>query len=81
MPIASASVGTRGLFAGEPDASTQRFHIDLWVPEDVAEERIAAAIAAGGTLVSDADAPAFTVLADPDGNQTCVCTALESPHD
>ncbi len=67
--------------AGEPDASTQRFHIDLWVPEDVAEERIAAAIAAGGTLVSDADAPAFTVLADPDGNQTCVCTALESPHD
>ena len=32
----------------------QRFHIDLWVPHDVAEERIAAAVAAGGRVVDDA---------------------------
>ena len=27
----------------------QRFHLDVWVPHDLAEERIAAAVAAGGT--------------------------------
>lgn len=52
----------------------QRFHLDVHVPRDVADARIAAALAAGGTLVSDADAPGFTVLADPDGNKACVCT-------
>ncbi len=54
----------------------QRFHVDLWVPHDVAPARIAAAVAAGGTLVDDAEAPAFTVLADPEGNRACVCTCL-----
>jgi 4a-hydroxytetrahydrobiopterin dehydratase len=52
----------------------QRLHIDITVPHDVAEERVAAALAAGGTLVSDIRAPAFWVLADADGNQACVCT-------
>ena len=28
----------------------------------------------GGVLVSDDQAPGFTVLADPQGNQVCVCT-------
>ena len=44
------------------------------MPHDVAEERIAAAIAAGGTLVSAARARAFWILADPEGNEACVCT-------
>ncbi len=52
----------------------QRFHLDVIVPHDVAGERIAAALAAGGTLVSDTRAPAFWVLADAEGNQACVCT-------
>jgi 4a-hydroxytetrahydrobiopterin dehydratase len=51
-----------------------RIHIDVTVPHDVAEERIAAALAAGGTLVSDKAAPAFWVLADPEGNEACICT-------
>lgn len=55
----------------------QRFHIDLWVPHDVAEERIAAALAAGGEMVDDENAPAFVVLADPEGNKACVCTCLD----
>lgn len=55
----------------------QRFHIDLWVPHDAAEARIAAAVAAGGTVVDDAKAPSFTVLADTEGNRACVCTILE----
>lgn len=61
---------------GAHDTPRQRFHIDLWLPHDVAEERIAAAVAAGGTVVDDSSAPAFTVLADPEGNRACICTAL-----
>jgi 4a-hydroxytetrahydrobiopterin dehydratase len=52
----------------------QRFHFDVWVAPEVVQGRIAAAVAAGGVLVSDADAPAFWVLADADGNQVCLCT-------
>lgn len=55
----------------------QRFHIDLWVPHDQAEERIAAAVAAGGRVVDDGHAPSFVVLADPEGNKACVCTCLD----
>ncbi|MEJ7689930.1 MAG: VOC family protein [Nocardioidaceae bacterium] len=55
----------------------QRFHLDLWVPHDLAEERIAAAVAAGGRVVDDEEAPSFVVLADPEGNRACVCTCLD----
>ena len=44
------------------------------VPHDQAESRVAAAIAAGGHLVSDTQAPAFWVVADAEGNEVCVCT-------
>jgi 4a-hydroxytetrahydrobiopterin dehydratase len=53
----------------------QRFHWDVFVPRDLAEERIARAVAAGGTVVSENDG--YTVLADRDGNQACV--NLSSP--
>ena len=59
------------------DVPRQRFHVDLWVPHDVAEERIALAVAAGGTVVDDSNAPSFVVLADPEGNKACVCTSLD----
>ena len=39
------------------------------VPREVAEERVAAALDAGGTLVSEDAAPAFWVLADAHGNK------------
>ncbi|MFC7740138.1 GrpB family protein [Nocardiopsis composta] len=54
----------------------QRFHLDVTVPPEAAEQRIAAALAAGGRVVDDGRAPAFTVLADPDGNNACICTEL-----
>lgn len=57
----------------QPDR--QRFHLDITVPPEVAPTRIDEALAAGGTLVSDAAAPAFVVLADAEGNQVCVCTS------
>ena len=56
------------------EAPPQRFHYDVHVPHDEAEARVAAAIDAGGELVSDAEAPSFWVLADPEGNKACVCT-------
>ncbi|MHA7286890.1 VOC family protein [Arthrobacter sp. MDT3-44] len=55
----------------------QRFHLDLWVPHDAADARIAAAVAAGGTVVDATRAPSFTVLADAEGNRACVCTTLD----
>ena len=60
----------------EHETPRQRFHIDVWVPPEVAEQRIAAAVEAGGTVVDDSRAPSYTVVADPDGNKACVCTAL-----
>ena len=57
-----------------PRPQRNRIHLDVTVPDDVAEERIAAALAAGGTLVNDAEAKAFWVLADPEGNEVCICT-------
>lgn len=57
-----------------PRTERNRFHLDISVPHDVAEQRIAATIATGGTLVSDAAARAFWILADADGNEACICT-------
>lgn len=37
-------------------------------------ERVAAALRAGGTLLSDRAARAFWVLADAEGNEVCICT-------
>lgn len=57
------------------DEPRQRFHLDVWVPVDQAQHRIDAALAAGGTLVSDEHAPSYVVVADPHGNKACVCTS------
>ncbi|WP_407344146.1 4a-hydroxytetrahydrobiopterin dehydratase [Pengzhenrongella phosphoraccumulans] len=57
-----------------PRTERNRLHLDVDVPHDVAAGRVAAAIAAGGRLVSDRQAPAFWVLADAEGNEACVCT-------
>jgi 4a-hydroxytetrahydrobiopterin dehydratase len=52
----------------------QRWHLDVWVEPDQVQPRIDAAVAAGGTLVSAEEAPAFWVLADAEGNRICLCT-------
>ena len=41
---------------------------DLYVPADQAQARIAAALAAGGTVVRD-NGPQWWTLADPEGNE------------
>ena len=58
----------------EPRPQRNRIHVDVSVPHDEAHQRIQATLAAGGGLLSDAEAPAFWVLADPEGNEACITT-------
>lgn len=58
----------------KPRPQRNRIHIDVTVPHDEAQARMAKAIEAGGRLVSDAAAPSFWILADPEGNEACICT-------
>jgi 4a-hydroxytetrahydrobiopterin dehydratase len=60
----------------EHETPRQRFHVDVWVAPEVAEQRISAALAAGGIVTDDSQAPSYTVIADQDGNKACVCTSL-----
>jgi 4a-hydroxytetrahydrobiopterin dehydratase len=57
-----------------PRPQRNRVHIDISVPHDQAEARVAAAIAAGGQVVNDKFAPAWWTLADPEGNEVDVAT-------
>jgi len=57
-----------------------RIHLDVIVPHDEARARIDAALAAGGTMVTDRFARSWWVLADADGNEACVCT-WQDRHD
>jgi 4a-hydroxytetrahydrobiopterin dehydratase len=58
----------------EPRPQRNRIHFDLDVAHDEAQGRIRAALDAGGVLVSDAEARAFWILADAEGNEICICT-------
>jgi 4a-hydroxytetrahydrobiopterin dehydratase len=60
--------------SGPGNVIRNRIHLDVDVPHDAAQARLGAAIAAGGTLLSDRAAPAFWVLADAEGNEACICT-------
>jgi 4a-hydroxytetrahydrobiopterin dehydratase len=59
--------------AADPAAPGQRFHVEVYVAPEAAEQRIAAAVAAGGVVVDDAGSPGLTVVADQDGNRGVVC--------
>lgn len=64
--------------ADERETQGQRFHVEVYVAPEAAEPRIAAAVAAGGTVVDDSDAPSLIVIADQEGNTGVVCVA-QSP--
>lgn len=48
-------------------------HVDVSVAREQVEERLAAALAAGGRIVDDSTAPAGWTLADRAGNRVCIC--------
>ena len=75
--IRDASGRVPNLWFGDGDeqgAARQRFHVEVYVAPEVAEQRIAAAVAAGAT-VDDTDAPSLTVITDQDGNKGVLCVA------
>ena len=45
---------------------------------EVSDQRIAAAVAAGGIVVDDSNAPSLTVIADQDGNKGIVCVDVSA---
>ena len=47
-------------------------HVDVSVAREHVEARVAAALAAGGRIVDDADAPAGWILADRAGHRVCI---------
>src|SRR4249919_3342917 len=49
--------------ADESEGRGQKFHIEVYVAPETAEGRVAAAVAAGGVVVDDSDAPSLTVIA------------------
>ena len=55
-----------------PRPERNRIHIDVYLPGDQAEARIAAALKAGGRIVYDGHAPSWWTLADPEGNEVDV---------
>ncbi len=56
----------------------QRFHVEVYVAPEVVAGRIAAVLAAGGTIVDDSQSPGLTVLADPAGNRGVLCASVSS---
>jgi 4a-hydroxytetrahydrobiopterin dehydratase len=49
-------------------------HVDVSVAREHAEARVTAALAAGGRLVDDSEAPKNWILADRAGNRVCVAS-------
>ena len=79
--VRDATVRVPNLWFGDPDqdrAAGQRFHVEVYVAPEVVEGRVAAAVAAGGSVVDDSDAPGLTVIADQDGNRGIVCADMSA---
>ncbi len=51
-----------------PKPGRGRFHIDVSLPADQAEARLAAALAAGGRIADDSHAPEWWTIASPDNH-------------
>jgi 4a-hydroxytetrahydrobiopterin dehydratase len=47
-------------------------HVDVSVAREVAQQRLAAAMAAGGRIVDESSAPGAWILADRAGNKVCI---------
>jgi 4a-hydroxytetrahydrobiopterin dehydratase len=75
--IRDATARVPNLWFGDAEEG-QRFHVEVYVAPEVAEQRIAAAVAAGGTVVDDGNAPSLTVIADQDGNRGVVCVDVSA---
>jgi 4a-hydroxytetrahydrobiopterin dehydratase len=64
-----------------PEAKPLRhaMHIDVSVPREHAVARMEAAVAAGGRIVEDSEAPGSWILADRAGNKVCIASWPDAP--
>lgn len=79
--IRDASGRVPNLWFGDADEAGeagQRFHIEVYVAPEVAQQRIEAAVAAGGRVVDAGDASGLTVIADQEGNTGVVCVDVSA---
>ncbi|TQM57412.1 VOC family protein [Humibacillus xanthopallidus] len=78
--VRDATVRVPNLWFGddEHEPARQRFHVEVYVAPEVLEQRLAAVVAAGGTVVDDSDAPSLTVIADQDGNRGVLVADLSA---
>jgi 4a-hydroxytetrahydrobiopterin dehydratase len=60
-----------------PRPQRNRIHVDVFLPKDQTEARVAAALAAGGRMVDDSHAPEWWTLADAEGNEVDVATTFD----
>ena len=74
LAVCALTLPLLGAAPAVPVLTPDRVHFDVVVPHDVAEQRMQAALDAGGVLGSDARARAYWVLADSEGNEACICT-------
>lgn len=54
-------------------------HIDVSVAREFAEKRLASALAAGGRVVDDSEAPRWWTIADRAGNRVCIAAWPDGP--
>jgi len=66
----SSTVWMQDLDANKP--LRHAMHVDVSVARECVEAHVAAAIAAGGRIVDDTEAPAGWILSDSAGNRVCV---------
>lgn len=79
--IRDATVRVPNLWFGDADdheTPRQRFHLEVYVAPETAAQRITAALAAGGTVIDDTNAPSQTVIADHDGNKGVICVDVSA---
>jgi 4a-hydroxytetrahydrobiopterin dehydratase len=65
-------------FGDAHEDGRQRFHLEVYVPAETVDQRVAAVLAAGGTVVDDSDSPSLTVVADQDGNTAILCVDMSA---
>lgn len=65
----------------DPAKSLQHaMHIDVSLAREHIETRVDAAVAAGGRIVDDSEAPSAWILADRSGNKVCVAAWPDGAH-
>ena len=61
---------------GARRSQRNRIHLDLFLPADQVRSRVDSALAAGGRIAYDGNAPACWTVADPEGNEVDIAAAI-----